>query len=98
MGYIDHHGHGDEHDVTFTIYDGDLVAECSCSAYTYRDWCAHVARLWWEWTHDDLCVHDLNTGDVHTAPPWWLRVDDRDAPTPTSNSRGVARTDGGERR
>lgn len=98
MGYLDHDGVGDEHDITFTIYDDDLVAECSCSAYTYPDWCAHVARLWWEWVRDGLCVTDLDTGHVHTAPPDLLALDDHSAPTPTSASRGVARTDGGQRR
>ncbi|MFC6953517.1 hypothetical protein [Halorubellus litoreus] len=101
MGYIDHDGHGDEHEVTFTIYDGDLIADCSCAGFSHsphRHWCAHVARLWWEWVRDDLAVTDLDTRRVHTSPPWWLRVDDHDAPTPTSASRGVARTDGGERR
>ena len=98
MGYIDHDGHGDEHEVTFAIHDGQLVVEGSCAAFKHRHWCAHVALLWLKWTRDDLCVTDLDTRRVHTAPPWWLRVDDHDAPTPTSASRGVARTDGGERR
>ncbi|WP_158055980.1 hypothetical protein [Halorussus halophilus] len=77
MGYTD----SDElahHRVLFTLLDGSLRAECPCDGYHYRDWCAHVAYLWWRWVRSDLAVTDLSTEQKHLSPPWWLSVTDRE--------------------
>lgn len=26
-----------------------LRAECGCRGWVHREWCAHVASLWWRW-------------------------------------------------
>jgi hypothetical protein len=101
IGYPDSDDLGDRHRVTFTIHEGELLAHCDCHAWTYHDWCTHVAHLWWRWSRNQLSVTDLDTGDVHETPPWWLRVDDEPVdpvePPQTTASASHARTDGGER-
>jgi len=67
-------GEGKPHRVLFAIYDGALRAECDCESYRYRGWCAHVASCWWRWVRSDLSVVDLDTGETHVSPPWWLSV------------------------
>jgi len=67
-------GEGEPHRVLFTIYEGTLRAECDCDGYHYRGWCAHVASCWWRWVRSDLAVTDLDTGQTHLSPPWWLSV------------------------
>jgi len=67
---------GDRHRVVFAILEGDVVAECDCSGWEYRRWCAHVARLWWEWCRGEIGVVDLDTGRTWLHPPEWVRVED----------------------
>jgi hypothetical protein len=67
---------GDPHRVTFAIVEGTLRAQCNCDGYRYRDFCAHVGRLWWRWVRGRLDVVDLDTERVHPHPPCWLRVED----------------------
>jgi hypothetical protein len=67
---------GDKHRVLFAIQNGQLRADCDCKSYQHRQWCAHVAHLWWRWSRDQLGVHDLDADDTHLSPPWWLTVDD----------------------
>jgi hypothetical protein len=76
MGYADDRsGFGDDHRVTFAIYDGQLRAECDCQGFRYADWCAHVAHLWWRWAAlGDLAVTDLDTGRTYLWPPAWLSL------------------------
>lgn len=64
------------HRVLFALYEGDLIAECECNGHRFRDWCAHVALLWWKWSRGDLGVTDLDTGRTHLSAPWWLSIDD----------------------
>jgi hypothetical protein len=78
LGYVDRDDWGDRHRVLFAIYDGEIRAECDCEAHRWRDWCAHIAHLWWRWSRDDLGVVDLDTDKTHLSPPWWLTVDDRE--------------------
>ena len=65
---------GDPHTVLFAISDGKLRAECDCSGYSYRSWCAHVASCWWRWVRGEISVTDLDTERTHLTPPWWLSV------------------------
>ncbi|WP_435348987.1 hypothetical protein [Haloarchaeobius sp. HRN-SO-5] len=95
IGYPDSDDLGDRHRVTFTIHQGNLLAHCGCHGWTYHDWCAHVAYLWWQWSRARLGVTDLDTGSVYHEPPVWLRVDDPARPTASATR---ARTDGGDRR
>jgi hypothetical protein len=67
---------GGKHRVLFAIQNGALRAECDCKAWTHRDWCAHVATLWWRWTREQLGVTDLDADRVHLSPPWWLSIED----------------------
>lgn len=91
---------GDPHRVLFAVYRGDLVAECDCDAWKYRDWCSHVARLWWDWNRAEIAVSDLREATRYTHPPAWLRVTDHSL----DDARGAAdadqrtRADGGEPR
>jgi hypothetical protein len=68
-------GTGARHRVTFTLKGGELLSDCDCKAHQYREWCAHVAVLWWKWCRSQLAVTDLDTGRTHLSPPWWLSVD-----------------------
>lgn len=70
-----HLGNGGYHRVTFALESSELVADCDCQGWTYNDFCAHVARLWWLWSRGELVVHDLDTESAHHSPPLWLRVD-----------------------
>jgi hypothetical protein len=75
MGYPDRDGLGDDHRVTFAIFEGELCAECDCHGFRHREWCAHVAYLWWRWSAlGDLAVTDLDTGKTHLLPPAWLAI------------------------
>lgn len=76
LGYPNSADIGEPYRVTFAILDGDLVVECACDSYHYRQWCAHVAHLWWRWVRDRLVVVDLDTGRSHRTPPVWLSVGD----------------------
>ncbi|WP_435318463.1 hypothetical protein [Haloarchaeobius sp. TZWSO28] len=95
IGYTDSDELGERHRVTFAIHGGQLVADCDCEAWKWRDWCAHVAHLWWRWSRERLVVTDLDTGRNHRTPPVWLNVDEPNQPT-ASATRAV--TDGGVRR
>lgn len=69
-------GNGDGyHRVTFVIDSGDLMVDCDCGRYHHNDWCAHVARLWWQWSRGELVVHDVDTERPYQTPPAWLSVD-----------------------
>lgn len=72
-------GDGDRHRVLFTIEAGDLVANCDCDGWHYDGWCAHVAKLWWDWSRRRLIVTDQQTGKNHRSPPVWLDVTDQTA-------------------
>lgn len=74
LGYADSHELGDRHRVLFCVENGALRAECSCKAWTFRDWCAHVAVLWWRWSRGRSGVTNLDTGEVLLERPWWLFV------------------------
>jgi len=86
------------HRVLFAVYEGDLVAECDCDAYHFRGWCAHVALLWWRWSRDDLGVTDLDTGETHLTPPWWLSVDDVEQDRVEAEPESAVAADGGVQR
>ena len=86
------------HRVLFVVYEGDLIAECDCEAYRFRDWCAHVALLWWRWSRDDLGVTDLDTGRRHLSPPWWLSVDDAECDRAEADVNQPVAADGGVQR
>ena len=96
LGYVDDDGLA-KHRVLFAIYNGDLIAECSCEGYRFNDWCAHVALLWWKWSRSEISVTDLDTGSSYTAPPWWLSIDDADAGGPDVEPSRALAADGGER-
>jgi len=97
MGYVDEDGLA-KHRVLFTLYRGQLRAECPCEGYSYRGWCAHVALLWWKWSREQLGVTDLDTGRNHLSPPWWFDIEGAEAQTklPTEGDRPAV-TDGGKR-
>jgi len=71
---------GSRHRVLFAIQNGALRAECDCKSFTHRDWCAHVAVLWWRWVREQLGVRDLDADDTHLSPPWWLAIHDQETP------------------
>ena len=70
---------GDKHRVLFAIHNGALCAECDCTAWTYREWCAHVAVLWWRWIRERIAVTDLDAEETHLSPPWWLSIPEEDS-------------------
>ena len=61
--------------VCFVLQEDELRAKCSCAAWQYRGWCAHVAHCWWRWVRGDLTVHHLDTGRKYEHPPSWLDFD-----------------------
>lgn len=67
---------GDPHRVTFALVEGTLRAECNCDGYRYRDFCAHVALLWWRWCRGRLDVTDVDAETIYQSPPCWLRIPD----------------------
>ncbi|MFC7131663.1 MULTISPECIES: SWIM zinc finger family protein [Salinibaculum] len=68
--------------VLFALQDDRLHAECSCAAWKYRGFCAHVAKCWWRWIRGRLVVHHLDTGRDYQTPPAWLQFNhDRDTDT-----------------
>ena len=83
------------HRVLFTVYEGDLRAECDCDGYRFRDWCAHVALLWWRWSRENLSVTDLDTGERYLSPPWWFSIDDAEADRTEADPSPPAVADGG---
>ena len=84
-----------KHRVLFAVYEGDLVAECDCDGHRFRDWCAHVALLWWKWSREQLGVTDLDTGETYLSPPWWFSVDDVEADRADANASQPVAADGG---
>ena len=94
LGYVDDDGLT-KHRVLFALYEGNLVAECNCDGHRFRDWCAHVALLWWRWSRDNLAVTDLDTGRTYTSPPWWLSVDDVEADRADTQPEHPVAADGG---
>lgn len=67
-------GGGDLHRTTFVVESGELLADCDCHGWQYNQWCAHVARLWWQWSRGRLVVTDLDSDRSLTMPPAWLSV------------------------
>ena len=86
------------HAVLFALYEGDLVAECDCDGYRFRDWCAHVALLWWKWSREDLAVTDLDAGRTHLSPPWWLSIDEAERDRVDAEPDQPVAADGGVER
>jgi len=66
------------HRVLFAIKNGEIIAECDCQGWSYRNWCAHVASCWWRWARGEISVVDLNTERTHVYPPAWLTIEDRE--------------------
>lgn len=62
------------HRVTFVLVGRVLRVDCDCASHHYRDWCAHVAKCWWEWVAGDLSVAHVQTGGEYDQPPGWLQV------------------------
>lgn len=89
---------GDPHRVLFAILDGDLAAECDCEAWQYRDWCSHVARLWYDWSRQRIAVTDLETGERLRDPSPSLTVTDHSLDDAGADADQRARADGGEPR
>jgi len=71
-------GDGSYHRTIFHVSEGTLIGRCTCKGFVYRDWCAHVAALWWSWCAGSLIVRDVDAGQVLVWPPAWLSVDDRE--------------------
>jgi hypothetical protein len=69
-------GSDEPHRVTFALRGRTLVTECDCAAWTFHDWCSHVAACWWRWSRDRILVSHLDTGRDYPAPPSWLSLDD----------------------
>jgi len=64
------------HRVTFALRGRTLVTECDCPAWTFHDWCSHVAACWWRWSRGRILISHLDTGRNYPRPPSWLRLDD----------------------
>jgi len=73
MVFLENSNH--PHRVLFALRDRTLRARCSCAGHRHRDWCAHVAHLWWRWTTGRLVVRHLDTGRDYQEPPSWLLID-----------------------
>lgn len=58
--------------VLWAIEGASLKAECPCASGVYRDWCAHLASLWWQWVRGRLHVTHLTTGRQYRFPPLWI--------------------------
>jgi hypothetical protein len=65
---------------TFVLVGRTLRTHCSCDGYHYRDWCAHIASLWWRWIRGEIAVSHLTTEREYQTPPDWLRVCERGEP------------------
>jgi hypothetical protein len=72
---------GDPHRVAFIVSGECLRAECSCDGYRYRDFCAHLASLWWRWVRGEVVVPHQQLDRRFTEPPCWLHVDDENHET-----------------
>lgn len=66
---------GEPHRTTFVVEEGDLRADCDCDGWHFRDWCAHVAHLWWSWTRGLAVVTDIDSDKSLLMPPAWLSVE-----------------------
>ncbi|WP_245683181.1 SWIM zinc finger family protein [Halovenus aranensis] len=64
------------HRVVFVLDGARLRADCGCAGYHHRQWCAHVASLWWQWVRGRIQVTHRQTGREHEMPPCWLRFGD----------------------
>lgn len=67
------------HRVVWALSGASLRAECDCPAYEHREWCAHLASLWWRWIRGRIHVTHLETGKTYRTPPSWFSLDDPDA-------------------
>ena len=94
LGYVDEDTIS-KYRVLFALCEGELVAECECDGHRFRDWCAHVALLWWKWSRGDLGVTDLDTGRTHLSPPWWLSIDDAERDRAEAELEQPVAADGG---
>jgi len=83
LGYVDHDGLGDRHRVLFVLDDRELFAECDCAGHRHRGWCAHVARMYWDWTRNKpghaVDVYDLAHNSVYQTPPYGVTLAGADA-------------------
>lgn len=62
------------HRVFWALRGGSLRCKCSCKGFQYRDWCAHVASLWWRWSRGRIVTNHVQTGRAYEAPPPWLTI------------------------
>lgn len=74
LSHPDSNQPGGYHRALFAIQDGDVLADCNCDGFEYREFCAHVAHLWWRWVTGRLVVVDLDSGEQHRRPPEWVTV------------------------
>jgi hypothetical protein len=65
------------HRVVFVLDAARLRAECSCKGWQHRQWCAHVASLWWRWCLGEIVVTHRQSGREYQTPPQWLRFGER---------------------
>ncbi|WP_244257160.1 SWIM zinc finger family protein [Halomicrobium sp. IBSBa] len=66
------------HRVVWALSGGSLRAECPCKGFHHRDWCAHLASLWWRWVRGQIEVTHIDTGRHYRTPPSWLSFDRED--------------------
>lgn len=71
-------GDGDIHRTTAAVENGTLCCDCDCRGWEYRDWCAHVAAIWWRWCRSETFVVDRDAGRTLRRPPAWLSVEDQE--------------------
>ena len=66
------------HRVVWALSGGSLRAECPCKGFHHRDWCAHLASLWWRWVRGQIEVTHIETGRRYRTPSSWLSFDRND--------------------
>lgn len=74
--YVVQIGDGEIHRTTAYVEEGALRCDCDCRGWQYREWCAHVAAIWWRWCRAETFVTDRDTGHTLRRPPAWLSVED----------------------
>ncbi|WP_436934996.1 SWIM zinc finger family protein [Halovenus marina] len=83
----------DYHRLVFVLDQATLRAECSCAGWTHRDWCPHVATLWWRWVRGQLQVTHYQTGHEYETPPEWYQHGERDVQIQVSRGMTSAELD-----